>query len=198
MTPAPKTRRRDQQLETAIIHAAWEELQRKGYAALTMESVANLASTSRSVIARRWDTKAALAVAAVREQLMQRPYTLPDFGALRPDLQDYLARVCELTPIITIIFSLLSDSKFREVYPSPSVLRDALSADRCDNLKIILQRACHRGEIQAEKLTPPLETLLSDLIGHYILIHNAPPPKALRQAWIDDIFLPLVTTASSF
>ena len=194
MTTTPKTRSRDQHLEAAILEATWQELLRSGYAGLTMESVATEAATSRSVLARRWDTKAALVAAAVRAQIEQRPYTLPNFNALRPELEDYLNRVCELAPVITIIFSLLSDSKFRETYPSPSMLRDALSADRCDNLKHILQRAADRGDTAHHKITPPLETLLSDLIGHYILIHNEAPPKALQRAWIDDIFLPLLVS----
>lgn len=193
MSPAPKTRRRDQNLENAILSAAWQELQRKGYAALTMESVATKAATSRSVITRRWSNKAVLVAAAVRKKIDQHPYTLPQTGALRSDLELYLEQICQIAPIIRIVFSLLSDAKFRKVYPSPSHLRDALVSDRCDNLTLILQRAADRGEIVAATLTPPIQTLLSDLIGHYILIHNEAPPPALRHAWIDDIFLPLVT-----
>lgn len=192
MTYTPKTRRRDQHLEAAILEATWQELLRAGYAGLTMESVATEAATSRSVLARRWDTKAALVAATVRAQIEQYPYTQPNLNALRPELENYLERISELAPVITIIFSLLSDSKFREIYPSASMLRDALSTDCCDHLKLILQRAADRGEIAHHKITPPLETLLSDLIGHYILIHNEAPPKALQLAWIDDIFLPLL------
>lgn len=194
---SPKTRRRDQELESAIIAAAWKELQRKGYAALTMESVATQAATSRSVLARRWGSKAALVVATVRDQLEQHPYTLPNHGSLRPELIDYLAHVSSLAPLISIIFSLLSNSKFREIYPSPALLRNALVSDQNDNLKLILQHAVAREEIHATKLTPPIQSLLSDLIGHYILIHNEAPSAALCHAWVDDIFLPLVLKASS-
>lgn len=195
MTSTPKTRRRDQDLESAIIAATWKELQQKGYATLTLESVAKRAHTSRSVLARRWNSKAALVIAAVSDQLEQHPYTVPNFNDLRLELIDYLAHVSTLAPIISTIISLLSDAKFREIYPSPDMLRNALVSDPTANLRLILHRAIHRGEIQAARLTPPIESLLSDLIGHHILVYNAAPPPPLQHAWIDDIFLPLVLTS---
>ena len=188
----PKTRRRDQNLEFAIIAAAWKELQQKGYAALTLESVAKRARTSRSVLARRWSSKAALIISAISYQLEQHPYTPPDLGQLRLELADYLAHASTLVPIISSIISLLSDSKFRKEYPSPDLLSHALIIEPTANLRLILQRAVQRDEIHAHKLTPPVVSLLNDLIGHHVLLYGAAPSAELRQTWIDEIFLPLI------
>ena len=53
-------RHRGAELEHAILEAAWLELEERGYAGLTMEAVAERSGTSRTVLARRWDGKAAL------------------------------------------------------------------------------------------------------------------------------------------
>src|SRR5580704_17603611 len=60
------TRRRGEALETALLDAAWEELQAVGYAGLTTEAVADRAGTSRAVIYRRWPKRAELVIAALR------------------------------------------------------------------------------------------------------------------------------------
>ena len=61
-----KTRRRGEALESALLDAAWDELQAAGYAGLTFEAVADRAGTSRAVLYRRWRNRADLVVAAAR------------------------------------------------------------------------------------------------------------------------------------
>jgi len=51
-------------LEEALLDAAWAELLRAGYEALTYEAVAERARTSRAVLYRRWPTKRDLVLAA--------------------------------------------------------------------------------------------------------------------------------------
>ena len=67
-----KTRRRGAELEEALLEAAWQELEERGYAGLTMENVATRAGTSRPVIARRWRSKAELTIATLRHQIQKR------------------------------------------------------------------------------------------------------------------------------
>ena len=187
-----KTRRRGAELDEAIIDAAWAELAEHGYAGLTMETVANRACTSRSVLARRWDGKAALAVAAIRHQLSKHPLNVPDRGNLREELLEYLDRLSDLAPISGVVFSVALNGAFRETYASRQALRQALRDGRPDNLGLILRRAVERHEIDPAKLVAPIETLLNDLIRHYVVMHRSAPPKDLRVAWVDAIFLPLV------
>lgn len=189
-----KTRRRDAKLENAIIDVAWAELLKRGYAGLTMESVAAGACTSRTVLARRWNGKATLAGAAVRRQLARQPLEITDHGDIRAELLEYLDRLGKLSEIIATTYSLLSDSSFLDSYPSSKDLRKALITEGTDNLAVILRRAAERGEINSAKLIPPVESLLRDLIAHHILINGKAPSEALRITWVDSLFLPLVAS----
>jgi len=62
-------RRRGKELEDALLHAAWAELQENGYAGFTLEAVAERAGTSRPVLYRRWAGKDELVGAAIVHEL---------------------------------------------------------------------------------------------------------------------------------
>ena len=52
-----RQRRRGEELEAALLEAAWAELVEVGFARLTMESVAARAKTGVAVLYRRWPRK---------------------------------------------------------------------------------------------------------------------------------------------
>ncbi|TEA77740.1 TetR/AcrR family transcriptional regulator [Allopusillimonas ginsengisoli] len=189
-----KTRRRGPELDEAIIEAAWAELAEHGYAGLTMETVATRARTSRSVLARRWNGKALLAIAAIQWQLAKHPLDVPDRGSVRKELLEYLDRLSDLIPFLDVVFSVSLNKAFRETYASPQALRKALNEGRPPDLGVILSRGVARGEIDPAKLIAPIESLLSDLIRHHVLMNRSAPSKRLRANWVDAIFLPLVRT----
>lgn len=187
-----KSRRRGAELDEAILEGAWAELVESGYADLTMEAVAARVCTSRSVIARRWDGKAALAFSAIQHQLARCTKKTPDLGNVRAELLAHLEDICALAPLVSVVFSVSMDTTFRQSYASPRTLRHALGGGRSDNLSEVLRRAVERGEVDPVKLTAPIDTLLNDLIRHHILMHQSAPAESLRTAWVDAIFLPLV------
>src|SRR4051812_2704815 len=86
-------RRRGAELESALLDAAWEELDANGFAALTMEAVAARAGTSRPVLARRWASRSDLALAAIRHHFAADPLQVPDHGSLREDPLDLLRQM---------------------------------------------------------------------------------------------------------
>ena len=87
LTPEPvRRRRRGQQLESALLDAAWTELVEAGFANLTMESVAARAQTGIAVLYRRWANKDQLVLAAVAHYGQAHPIETPDTGTLRGDL----------------------------------------------------------------------------------------------------------------
>ncbi|WP_210203196.1 TetR/AcrR family transcriptional regulator [Labrys okinawensis] len=186
-------RRRGADLERAILEAAWFELVERGYAGLTMEAVAERAGTSRPVLGRRWNGKAPLVVAAIRQQMAKNPIIVPDRGDLRTELLEFLDRASERTSAIVATFSLLSSAYFTETTSTPKELRASLiKGGHGQMLPTILERAVTRGEVDREKLVPPLDSLLSDLFGGHILMTFSAPPPTLWQAWVDSVFLPLV------
>lgn len=187
-----KGRRRGSDLEAALLEAAWEELTDQGYAGLTLESVATRAGTSRPVLARRWDNKADLAVAAIRQQMTKHPTEVSDRGDLRAELLEYLEQLSRRARGIAVIFTLFSSEYFRDTESTPQDLRAALRAGGGNTLKAILNRAVERGEIPGETLSSPVADLLDVLFRHHVLMTFSPPPAALRKAWVDTVFLPLV------
>jgi AcrR family transcriptional regulator len=188
-------RRRGADLERAILEAAWHELTKHGYSGLTMEGVAERAGTSRPVLARRWDGKALLAVAAIRQQMARHPLEVPDRGDLRTELLEFLKRASSRASGIAAAFTLFTSEYFSETSSTPKDLRSALIQGEARSLSVILERAVERGEIDPKKLVPPVASLLSDLFRHHVIMTFSGPPPALRQAWVDAVFLPLVAAS---
>jgi len=187
-----KQRRRGADLENAILEDAWAELEANGYARFTLEGVASRSGTSRPVLARRWDSRFALAVAAVRQQMAQYPLEVEDRGDVRTELLEYLQRASSRASLIAVILSLLSGENADDPSSTPLKRSDALTGGEDRVLAAILQRASERGEIDGKKLIPAVETLLRDLFRYYVMMNLSAPPPALRKTWVDAILLPLV------
>lgn len=187
-------RRRGAALERAILDATWTELSEHGYAALTMDAVATRAGTSRPVLARRWDSRAGLVIATIRRRMADYPVDVPDRGDARVELIEMFDLAARRATAMAAAFTLFSTEYSRDKGRSPDDLRAILSDDDPDILALILERGVARGEIDAGKLTPPIASLLADLFRHHALMTWSAPDPALRAAWIDTIFLPLVGT----
>ncbi|QEH35199.1 Bacterial regulatory protein, tetR family [Aquisphaera giovannonii] len=185
-------RRRGADLEGAILDVAWDELNERGYAALTMDAVATRAGTSRSVLARRWDGRAALAIAALRRRMADYPVDVPDRGDVRSELVEMLDLAARRATAMAQAFALFSTEYYRDEGGTPDDLRATLLAGEADTLTRILERGVARGEIDPHKLTPPIASLLPNLFRHHALTTWSAPDADLRAAWIDTIFLPLV------
>ena len=187
-------RRRGNDLERALLEAAWLELTNNGYSGLTMEDVAERAGTSRPVIARRWTGKAELAVAAIRQEMAKYPLDVPDRGDVRTELMEFLDRASLRAVGLAAAFALLTSEFFSDVGSGPKSLHEALTRGELEVEKHILRRAVTRQEVRPSALEAPVSTLLGDLFRHHAIMNFAPPPADLRRAWVDAIFLPLVRT----
>lgn len=190
-------RRRGDDLEGALLDAAWIELTNKGYSGLTMEGVAESAGTSRPVIARRWSGKAELAVAALRRKMAEYPLDVPDRGDLRTELLEFLDRASLRAIGIAAAFSLLSNEYFSDAQSGPKALHEALTRGELEVENEILRRAVARQEVRSSALEPPVSTLLGDLFRHHAIMNFAPPSEDLRRAWVDAIILPLARAEPS-
>jgi AcrR family transcriptional regulator len=187
-------RRRGEVLENAVLDAAWSELLDNGYASFTMEAVAARAQTSRPVLYRRWPNRADLAVAAIRHNLHRHPANVPDAGNVRSDLIDLLQQFSKNRALVAIFLSLQMSGYFSETNSSPADLRKTLLKGAHSHMDLVLARGANRGEIDRSKLTPRIASLLPDLVRHEFLMTLKPVPKAVIAEFVDDIFLPLVST----
>jgi AcrR family transcriptional regulator len=188
----PRSRRRGEALESAILRAAWEELTAVGYASLTMEGVAARAKTSKAVIYRRWPSRPALVLAAMRQQAPLLSGEVPDTGELRGDVLALLRRISRRLGEVgqETIFGLLADY-FRDDELFASLQTEVLQVGT-DVMRTILRRADERGEVRLDRITRRMATLPVDLARHELLITRTPVPENALLEIVDDIFLPLV------
>ncbi|HEV3357531.1 MAG TPA: TetR/AcrR family transcriptional regulator [Pseudonocardiaceae bacterium] len=84
-------RPRDAEVDRRILNAARDLLLSKGYAALSIDEVAERAGSAKTTLYRRWPTKDHLILSVIAQ--MQGDVSIPDSGDLRADLRYYLKAV---------------------------------------------------------------------------------------------------------
>lgn len=195
--PRPqRQRRRGEELEAALLEAAWDELVAVGFAKLTMESVATRARTGVAVLYRRWPRKDDLVLAAMRHYGQTRPVAIPDTGSLRGDMLALLSDVNDgrssFTAIVSSVFAgLLADSGL-----TPAGIRAQILGARPRWSDEVFRRAHERGEIDLDRLSPAVLGMPFDLLRHDLLMTLEPVPWDRITAIVDDLFLPLASRTS--
>ena len=187
-----RQRRRGEELEAALLEAAWQELVKVGFARLTMESVAARAKTGVAVLYRRWSNKDDLAIAAIHHYGNTHPVEIPDTGSLRGDMIALLtaastARISFIAVVTASFSGLLSSTGL-----TPAEVRERVMADRPLWSDKILARAHERGEIDLDRIPPAVLTMPFDLMRHDMLMTYKPIPPERVLAIVDDLFMPLV------
>ena len=193
----PRHRRRGEELEAALLEAAWEELADVGFAKLTMESVAARAKTGVAVLYRRWSRKDDLVMAAIAHYGRRYPVNIPDTGSLRGDMLALLTEIGEartvFTTVVTAAFSgLLADSGL-----TPAEVRARLIDDRPLWSQQVYQRAQERGELDLGSVPEAVLAMPFDLMRHDLLMTLKPIPAERVRAIVDELFLPLVTAGAA-
>ena len=187
-----RQRRRGEELEAALLEAAWQELVEVGFARLTMESVAARARTGVAVLYRRWPNKDDLVLAAIRHQGTTHPVEIPDTGGLRDDMIALLSSASRtrvsFVAIIGAVFSgLLADADL-----TPAQVREKIMADRPLWSDRVFARAHERGEIDLDRIPPAVLTMPFDLMRHDMVMTYQPIPPERVLAIVDDLFMPLI------
>jgi AcrR family transcriptional regulator len=185
-------RRRGQELEDALLDAAWEELATTGYAGFTIESVAERAHTSRPVLYRRWPSRADLAIAAVMHRGLRDAVTVPDTGNVRDDLIGLLREATAKRVDVVVMFSIHMAAYFEETKSTLGELRERLMEGRPSGAATVLQRGVDRGEIDPAKLTPRIASVPFDLMRHELMMTLQPLSDETITEIVDEVFLPLV------
>ncbi|MFF1572718.1 TetR/AcrR family transcriptional regulator [Leifsonia sp. NPDC058292] len=189
---SPARRRRGEELENALLDAAWAELLDGGYASFTIDAVAHRAGTSRPVVYRRWATKQELLLAAIRHSgLADRP-PLPDTGTLRGDVIAMMLLANETRLATAALLSVRLGSYFEETGTALADLREVMLGGRVGAMETVVARGVERGEVDPSRLTPRIVTLPFDLFRHHALMTLKPMPLVDIEEIVDTIFLPLV------
>ncbi|GGN65045.1 TetR family transcriptional regulator [Actinoplanes lobatus] len=187
------TRRRGEELEQAILHAAAEELRESGYPGMTMDRVAARAGTNKNAIYRRWPHRAALGIAAYRH-LTDAVMPDPDTGSLRGDALEMLRRANQTwsSPYGAVLRGLLAAAA-----DDPQLLtlmRERSGADTMDRAWLtMLRRAATRGEAPAAAVHARVATTPMMLLRAEYAMRGLPSvPDEVLVEIVDEVFLPLV------
>lgn len=187
-----RQRRRGEELEAALLEAAWDELAEAGFPKLTMESVAARAKTGVAVLYRRWQNKDDLVLAAIKHYGTTRPVVIPDTGTLRGDMLALLHAVNDGRNSFTVVVSAAFAGLLSSSGLTPAEVRARIIGDRPVWSHEIFRRAQERGEIDLDRAPAAVLTMPFDLMRHDLLMTLKPVPADRIAAIVDELFLPLV------
>jgi AcrR family transcriptional regulator len=127
-----------------VLAATLDELARSGYAALSIEAVAERAGVSRTTVYRRWPTKPDLVRAAVLSLAGDRPPP-PDTGSVRQDIVELLARrLATRSPRdLGLMRAFVSEPGDPEI----AALVRVIGANHQAGLATVIARGVERGEL---------------------------------------------------
>jgi AcrR family transcriptional regulator len=187
-----RQRRRGEELEAALLQAAWDELAEVGFAKLTMESVAVRAKTGVAVLYRRWPNKDDLVIAAIGHYGKTRPVEVPDTGTLRGDMLGLLRDINDGRNSFAVVMSATFSGLLSSTGLTPAEVRLRLIGDRPIWSHEIFRRAHERGELDLDTVPPAVLTMPFDLMRHDMLMTLKPMGPDRITEIVDDLFLPLV------
>ncbi|GAB3218084.1 TetR/AcrR family transcriptional regulator [Mycolicibacterium hippocampi] len=185
-------RRRGPALENALLAAAWDELNERGYDDFTVDGVAARACTSRAVLYRRWPGKPELVHAALIAAIKKDPVTVPDTGSLRGDVIDLLRQANSRRGHLAVTVITRLGGFYRDTGTNLADLRDALEGELGVTMDDLIARAVARGEIRPDQINGRIAQLPADLLRHDILFTHAPLTDDAIAEIVDGVFLPLV------
>ncbi|MCE7003673.1 TetR/AcrR family transcriptional regulator [Kibdelosporangium philippinense] len=145
-SPVRRPGGRSAHVRTSVLDAGLAELVDVGFHALSLEGIAKRAGVNKTTLYRRWESKEALMLDAIRERAAAR-VPIPDTGSLRDDL---------LTLVRTAIANLLTPEVQAMVRvgialapheAAVATMVDSFWTDRLAVDGVIVERAIRRGEI---------------------------------------------------
>jgi AcrR family transcriptional regulator len=188
----PRQRRRGEELEAALLDAAWEELVSAGFGKLTMESVAARARTGVAVLYRRWPRKDDVVIAAINHYGATHPVDVPDTGGLRGDMISLIGSFSSERTAFVAVVSAAFSGLLASSGLTPADVREQLISDRPLSSTQVLRRAHERGEIDLDSTPRAILTMPFDLMRHDLLMTLKPLSQERVLEIVDDLFMPLV------
>jgi AcrR family transcriptional regulator len=180
--PVQRGRPRSERSHRAILEAANEILEERGFVDLTMDEVAQRGGVSKATIYRWWPTKGMLVFEAFTASFLSRQPT-PDTGSLRGDLLAALRswiRTVKGTVTGRTLVGLTA-----EVQRDPDlakIWRERFVARVRAQHRVMLDRAIERGEVSADIDSDVTLDLLFGSAYHRLLQSHLPLTDRFAQA----------------
>ncbi|KUI27845.1 TetR family transcriptional regulator [Mycobacterium sp. IS-1742] len=184
-------RRHGAELDAAIRGAVLTLLTEQGPGAVTMESVAAAARTSKPVLYRRWPDRATL----LRDTLMQIATTaIPhdDTGSYRGDM---LAVLRGWATLFTGPDAAVMKAAVAAAAHDPELtaaLRHDVIGWRKREMAVLLRRGIDRGDVRPDVPVEIARELGQSVLWHRLLITGDPITDDLVVALVDEVLVPFV------
>jgi AcrR family transcriptional regulator len=185
------TRRRGDELDTAIRSAVLRLLAEQGPAGVTMEAVAAEARTSKPVLYRRWPDRSSL----LRDTLLQvATAAIPhaDAGSYRADMLAILRGWAELftgvnAPVLrAAIAAGTHDPELRAAFQNDVI------GWRKQEMAALLERGIQRGDVRPDVPVEIARELGQSVLWHRLLVTGDPITDDLIVTLVDDVLVPFV------
>jgi AcrR family transcriptional regulator len=178
-------RRRDPEVDEAILDAALELFRQDGFRGVTIEGVAARAGVGKASVYRRYTTREALVVDAARIRL-RLIHDLVDTGDLRADLLALMEPLIDRLggpqgPVLTAFMC----ERVREPELSAEWERSVVGHKR-EHIRALIRGAIERGELSADTDVELVAELPSAIIWHHAL-NGLPVDRALADRILDHI-----------
>ncbi|WP_255826153.1 TetR/AcrR family transcriptional regulator [Amycolatopsis sp. GM8] len=185
--PAPAGRPRDPALEQAILDATVDIIVRRGLSGATVEEVARQAGTGKAAVYRRWPSKTALVVAAVRA--LQADVSVPDTGSLREDLlacaRHYTAGNERAAMLLANLLSEASrDTELREA------ASEAIGQPPAVALRSVVERWIERGEVDPSAPVDVLVGIIPSFAFRQVVTRGRTLDQTTAVVLVDHVLLP--------
>ncbi len=191
--PRPPGRPRSERARRAILQAANELLEGEGFAAVTMEAIAERAGVSKATVYRWWPNRAAVVMDGFLSTVSsQVPF--PHTGHAREDIRLHMRRLTEAFGgrIGRTVAALLAEGQ------ADPELADALRSRwllvRRAEAREILELGIERGELRGGLKPEVAVDVLYGPIYYRLLVGHAPLDEDFADALADHIFAGLGAT----
>jgi AcrR family transcriptional regulator len=185
--PRPPGRPRSERAHRAILQAANELLESEGFAAVTVEAIAERAGVSKATVYRWWPNRAAVVMDGFLS-IVSSEVPFPHTGHAREDIRIHMRRLAEAfsgkigSTVAALIAEGQSDPELAEA------LRSRWLSVRRAEAREILELGIERGELR-EDLDPEVAVdVLYGPIYYRMLVGHAPLDDDFADALADHVF----------
>src|ERR1700736_5944305 len=184
-SPGPRRRTggRSARIQAAVFEATMQCLQEQGDEAWSFASIGERTGIHESTLYRRWKTKEQLVIDAVTHQIAQ-DIPLPDTGALRSDLIQFLQRLCTFLESAIGQALIQIGIEARNV-PAISTLCKDYWQSRSTLWRPLFERALVRGDLAPQT---DISLLLETLIGVFyarLFVLREPVDETIPERIVD-------------
>ncbi len=181
----PSTRRRSERSHQAILKAAAELLEEKGYGGVCIEAIATRAGVGKQTIYRWWSSKAAVIMETYAAQDTRNVPT-PDTGKVEEDLCQILRQLFTILTTTTVGYAVAGLVAEAQTDSNVAVaFRDLFVADHREAIRTVLSQGITSGEIRPDlNLELGIDAIYGP-IWYRLLVKHAPLDDAFAEELVN-------------